>query len=264
MISTPPIVKDRLTRLVRQTPLGRAARLEEDAEARALQAELLPRQAPRVDGYDIAFASAMSGACSGDFFDVFSLNDDMLALCIADVSGKGLEAACLMRELHLAVRACAPEAESPAELCTTVNRLLSGKFASGKYATMFYGMLRTETRMLRYENAGHCLPLLLRADSKVEFPASFSGVVGLFSHWLYQTQEFQLRSGDTLLLITDGVIAAEARRGREYGYRRLIAAVENARGSSAADLGRAIIEEVSQFSRGKLRDDASLIVIRVN
>ncbi|HET7347546.1 MAG TPA: PP2C family protein-serine/threonine phosphatase, partial [Acidobacteriaceae bacterium] len=110
----------------------------------------------------------------------------------------------------------------------------------------------------------HCLPLLLRADSKVEFPASFSGVVGLFSHWLYQTQEFQLRSGDTLLLITDGVIAAEARRGREYGYRRLIAAVENARGSSAADLGRAIIEEVSQFSRGKLRDDASLIVIRVN
>jgi sigma-B regulation protein RsbU (phosphoserine phosphatase) len=149
-------------------------------------------------------------------------------------------------------------------LCTTVTRLLSGKFAPGKYATMFYGMLRPDTQMLWYENAGHCLPLLARADGHVEFPASFSGVVGLFSHWLYQSQELQLRSGDTLLLITDGVIAAEARRGREYGYRRLIAAVQNARGSSAADLGRAILEEVSQFSRGKLRDDASLIVIRVN
>jgi sigma-B regulation protein RsbU (phosphoserine phosphatase) len=248
---------------VRQAPLGRAARLEEDAEARAMQAALLPREAPTMGGYDIAFACAMSGTCSGDLFDVFPLDETTLALCIADVSGKGLEAAHLMRELHLSVRACAPEAGSPAELCTTVNRLLSGKFGPGKYATMFYGMLHAEDRTLRYENAGHCLPVLIRADGSVEFPASFSGVLGLFSHWLYQNQELQLRSGDTLLLLTDGVIAAEARRGREFGYRRLITAVQNARGSSAADLGGIILNEVSQFSRSKLRDDASLIVVSV-
>lgn len=228
-----------------------------------MQAALLPREAPKLDGYDIGLACAQSSTCSGDLFDVFPLDDETLALCIADVSGKGLEAAHLMRELHVSVRACAPEADSPAELCTMVNRILSGKIAPGKYATMFYGMLHAESRTLRYENAGHCLPLLVRGDGAVEFPASFSGVLGLFSHWLYQSQEIQLRSGDRLLLLTDGVIAAEARGGREFGYRRLIAAVQNARGSSAAALGRAILDEVSLFSRGKLRDDASLIVVSV-
>lgn len=262
MISTPPVVIRSLTKLVRQTPLGRSARMADNAQARALQSQLLPREAPRVPGYDFAFAFQTAAACSGDFLDIFPLDDGTLALCIADVSGKGMEAVRLMRELHAAVRACAPEADNPAELCTTVNRLLAGKFAPGKYATMFYGMLHVATGALRYENAGHCLPVLVRADGSVEFPASFSGVLGLFTHWLYQNQEVRLARGDTLLLVTDGVLAAEARRGHEFGYQRVIAAVQAARGFSAAELSHALLEQVSQFCRGRLRDDASLIVVK--
>lgn len=236
--------------------------MAENIEARALQSQLLPHAAPRIPGYDLAFAFQTAPACGGDLFDMFPLADGRLALCIADVSGKGMEAVHLMKELRDAVRACAPEANTPAELCTTVNRLLSGKFAAGKYATMFYGMLDVATGTLRYENAGHCLPVLVRSDGRVEFPASFSGVLGLFSHWLYQNQELRLGSGDTLLLVTDGVLGAEARRGREFGYQRVIAVVQDARGSSAADLGQALLDQVSQFCRGRLLDDASLIVVK--
>lgn len=236
--------------------------MAENAEAHALHVQLLPRDAPRVPGYDVAFAFQTAAACGGDLFDIFPLADGTLALCIADVSGKGMEAVRLTAELRAAVRACAPEAANPAELCTTVNRLLSGKFAAGKYATMFYGMLDVRTGALRYENAGHCLPVLMRGDGRVEFPASFSGVLGLFSHWLYQNQEVRLGAGDTLLLVTDGVLGAEARRGHEFGYQRVIAAALSAQGSSAAELGQALLAQVTEFCRGRLRDDASLIVVR--
>lgn len=264
MISTPPVVRRGISKLVSQIPLGRAARLAEDAEARALQAGLLPRDAPPIPGFDIAFTYRTSPECSGDLFDVFPLSDSTLALCIADVSGKGLEAAKLMSELYSAVHAYAPGSESPAQLCTSVNQHLSGRIPPGKYATMFYGMLDTGTCLLRYENAGHCLPVLARRDGNIEFPASFSGVLGLFSHWLYQNQEVQLRSGDTLLLLTDGVIGAEARRGKEFGYQRVIEAVQKARESTAAELGRIILDQVMKFSHDTLRDDASLIVLKVD
>lgn len=250
--------------LARRNPIGRKAREAESAEARALQYSLLPKSAPRCDGLDIAFAWTPSEDVSGDYFDVLPLADGRLALCIADVTGKGLAAAQYTRSLRDAVHAHASAVATPAELCTRVNQTLSAASTPGRYATMFYGVLNPDDRCLHYESAGHCLPLLARADGSVEFPSSFSGVVGLFSHWLYQTQQTQLRSGDTLLLLTDGILEAEGRRGDEFGYQRLIALVEKARAQSADALGQRILAAVAEHTSGRLRDDASLVVVRVN
>jgi serine phosphatase RsbU (regulator of sigma subunit) len=128
---------------------------------------------------------------------------------------------------------------------------------------MFYGMFDRDKR-LRYESAGHCLPLLVRADGSVEFPASFSGVIGIFSHWLYQNQELQLRTGDCLLLLTDGLLQAENRKHEEFGYQRLITAVEGGKAENATALAEEILDAVTKFCGGKLQDDASLIAIKVN
>ena len=201
---------------------------------------------------------------SGDYFDVFPLADDKMALCIADVSGKGMAAVMLMSELHDAVRKFAPEAASPAELCTQVNQALCRPGAQTRYVTMFYGVLERGECGLRYESAGHCLPLLVRSDGSVELLAGFSGVIGIFSHWLYQNQEKQLRSGDCLLLVTDGLLQAEGRRHEEFGYQRLIATVQNGRTLGAVGLRQEILTAVTKFCGGKLQDDASLIVVRVD
>ncbi|HEX3661364.1 MAG TPA: PP2C family protein-serine/threonine phosphatase [Acidobacteriaceae bacterium] len=253
--------KEVLHRLMRPAT---GAREQERAEARALQESLLPPTAPPVAGYTIALAWQGSPEVSGDYFDVFSLRDDQTALCIADVSGKGLAAAKLASELQTAVRGFAPEAASPAELCTQVNQALCRPGGDPRMITMFYGVLDAAEKRLRYENAGHCLPLLVRADGAVEFPASFSGVVGIFSHWLYQNQEVELRSGDCLLLLTDGLLQAENRRRQEFGYQRLIAAVERGHAQGAEKLSQEILAEVGQFIGGKWRDDASLIVVTVD
>lgn len=263
MIPSPSEVRRGFSELMRLTPIGRRARQAETEQARALQERLLPREIPQVDGFDIACAWKPSSVVSGDYFDVIPLTEGRVALCTADVSGKGLSAANLMSDLRAAVRALAPESATPADLCSRVNRALCGQIPTGKYVTMFYGMLDRGGQVLHYENAGHCLPVLIRADGCVEFPASFSGVLGLFSHWLYQDQQIQLRSGDTLLLLTDGVIEAEGRRGEEFGYQRLIALVQSARSQGAERLGREILAAASHFCRGKFLDDASLIVLRV-
>ena len=118
-----------------------------DAEARELQTSLLPNEAPPVEGLQIACALRPSPEVSGDYFDVFSLPGDQTALCIADVSGKGMAAATLMRDLHDAVRKFAPTSASPAELCTAVNQALCQPGPQTRYVTMFYGMLDREKRL---------------------------------------------------------------------------------------------------------------------
>lgn len=244
--------------------VGRDARKADEKEARAIQARLLPSETPQIKGFQIACAWGPSAEVSGDYFDVFELGGDRIALCIADVSGRGLAAATLMSQLHDAVRGFAPGAASAAELCTTVNQALCGSGAQTRFATMFYAILEPGEARLRYENAGHCLPLLMRGDGGIEFPASFSGVIGIFSHWLYQNQEIQLRSGDCLLLITDGILLAENRRHEEFGYKRLIEVVENGRAGGAAALSQEILAAVTKFCGGNLRDEASLVVVMVD
>ncbi|HTW48720.1 MAG TPA: PP2C family protein-serine/threonine phosphatase [Acidobacteriaceae bacterium] len=254
-------MKRGLEGLARFNPIGRAARLAEAEKARVLQASLLPQSIPQIEGFAIACAWQPSSEVSGDYYDVFPLNGDQMALCVADVSGKGMSAAALTRELREAVRASAPEAGSPAELCTQVNKSLCSRIAPGKYAAMFYGVIDRRTGRLQYENAGHCLPLLVRAGGAVEFPASFSGVLGLFSHWLYNNQEIQLGAGDKLLLVTDGIIEAEGRRGEEFGYQRLISLVNSGGAQGPERLSRDILDAVSKFCNQKMCDDASLIVV---
>lgn len=242
---------------------GRGARNEESPLS--LQLSLLPQEIPQLPRFQIACAWRPSQQVSGDLFDVFPLHSTpdipaRLALCVADVAGKGMNAVTRTREVHSAVREYAPRAASPAELCTLVNRALSGTTAPAKYVTMWYGVLEASGR-LHYESAGHCLPLLVRADGSVAFPASFSGVIGIFSHWLYQTQEIELHPGDCLLVMTDGILEARRRR-EEFGYRRLIALVETAGEQSAQALASQIVDSVAAFCGGRFEDDASLIVVK--
>ena len=234
------------------------------AQAHEIQRHLMPRETPQIAGLQIACAWQPAKSVSGDYFDVLQLGEGRLGLCIADVSGKGITAALLMANLQASVKAFAPQAESPAALCAKLNSVLCDAVAPGEFVTLFYGVIDTKQRRLQYENAGHCLPLLVHADGSILMPASYSGVLGLFSHWTYQNSEVQLQSGDCLVLTTDGVLEAANRDEEEFGYQRLIDVVQAKRSSGVHGIRTAILETVSKFCDGKFDDDASLIVVTVN
>lgn len=234
------------------------------ARARDMQRQLLPSIAPQLPGFQIACAWQPSQAVSADYFDVFPLGDDRMALCIADVSGKGIAAALLMGKLQSAVRSRAPLSTGPAELCADLNRMLCESTAQGQFATLFYGSLDPQARQLRYENAGHCLPLLVHGDGSILMPVTYSGVLGLFSHWTYQQNDLALQSGDCLVMMTGGILEAANRNQEEYGYQRLIDTVKRSKSANIHEVRMAIVEDVSKFCQGRFDEDASLIVVTVD
>jgi serine phosphatase RsbU (regulator of sigma subunit) len=232
--------------------------------AQEIQMHLLPRETPQLTGFQIACAWQPARSVSGDYFDVLSLGKGKVGLCIADVSGKGVAAALLMANFQASVKAFAREDLSPASLCSRLNSVLCDNIAPGRFVTFFYAVLDQETRALRYESAGHCLPLLVHGDGTIKFPEASSGVLGLFSHWTYSDHELQLASGDVLVLLTDGVLQAWNAEEEEFGYKRLIESVLASRGQGAHGIRTRVLEDVAAFCNGRFHDDASLIVVTVD
>jgi sigma-B regulation protein RsbU (phosphoserine phosphatase) len=229
-----------------------------------IQMRLLPNETPHLEGFQIACAWQPSRQASGDYFDVLPLSDSRFGFCIADVAGKGTPAALLMANLHASVKAFAQDDVAPSTLCSQLNAVLCNNIGPARYITFFYGLLDRDTRALRYESAGHCLPLLVRANGSIQIPEASSGVLGLFSHWTYSDHELRLASGDVLVMMTDGVLESANAKEEEFGYKRLIASVLASRSEGAHHIRLRILEEVTAFCGGNFADDASFIVLAVD
>ncbi len=169
--------------------------------AHEIQAHLLPHELPQMKPYRIACAWEPVRSVGGDYFDVLTLGPDRLGICIADVSGKGITAALLMANLQAAVRAFAPGISGPGALCQKLNEVLCGSVAPGKFVTLFYGVIASDTLTLRFENAGHSPPIVLRGEGFTVLDEGGT-VLGLFREAAYAERQFELRPGDCLLLTT--------------------------------------------------------------
>jgi len=167
-----------------------------------------------------------------------------------------------MANLQAAVRAYAPAIAEPGALCRKLNEALCGSIASGKFVTLFYGVIDSDTLTLRFENAGHCYPIVLRGDSSILLTEG-STVLGLFPAAAYGERSFALQSGDCLLLTTDGVTEAADESDDEFGTDRVTASARAARLLGAHGIRTRILEDVTRFCKGNFHDDASLMVVTV-
>jgi sigma-B regulation protein RsbU (phosphoserine phosphatase) len=235
---------------------------EELTRAREIQESLLPKVIPQLQGFEIASAWQPARAVGGDYFDVLNLTDNRLAICIADVSGKGVPAALLMANLQASLRASVRDLDSPARTCSIINAMLCESIAPAKFVTFFCGVLDAPSRTFRYCNAGHPYPILI--SSGVPRVLDQGGtVLGVFPKWTYQEMSLNLRSGDRLLLFTDGITEAEDSHGDEFGMERVAAFARAHEAKSAARMNQQLLWEVTQFCGGQFQDDATLLVLAV-
>jgi phosphoserine phosphatase RsbU/P len=236
---------------------------QELQQAREIQQSLLPKEMPQVVGYEIDGAWEPARVVGGDYFDVIQLSETRLGICIADVVGKSISAALLMANVQASVRAFALQTTNPATLCGRVNSVLCNNIASGKFVTMFYGVLDSEQSQLCYTNAGHLRPILMNARGEARPLENGGALLGVFPDWTYEDSVVQLSEGDRLLLFTDGITEAAKPDGEEFGEERLISLARTGRRKSTAELKDLLLAEVKQFCALQLADDATLIVISV-
>ena len=234
--------------------------------AEALQASLMPADFPPVPWLD--FAAAYIGASqwqetSGDFYDVFPVADGW-ALAIGDVCGKGQDAAAMTAAARHSIRALAHVHDAPAAVLTAANQvLLSGDYGE-RFVTAALAFLRQRGRrvQVRLGGSGHPGPAVVRADGRVEILDLDGLPLGLFGDSQASKTEVELRPGDLLFFYTDGVTDARS-ADLTFFEDRLADELASVAGGSASDAVRAVQDLVTSFSDGELRDDVTMLAVRV-
>ncbi len=250
----------------------RARELDHQLElARDVQHDLLP--APGgvlVSGHGLEFAALFVPAAEvgGDFYDVFEAGGGHLALVIGDVSGKGVSAALLVGVIHGAVRSSVwAQSLSAHEAATRrLNRLLTEKSDSARFVTLFYASFQPGGSVLRYINAGHLPPLLIRArGGRIELLADGGGpVLGLLPQASYIAHEVTIEPGDLLVMYSDGIAEAMSADDEEFSAERLAAVVRENAAQSPDEIRDAVRLAIARFL-GPLKphDDQTLVIARL-
>lgn len=210
-----------------------------------------------------AYRSASSHvAVGGDVFDVHRLDDARALLLIADVSGKGVDAAVLTAFIKFTIRSIALRHHDPGAILAEFNSAFSqGVKNPSLFVSMFVGVFDTRTFVLRYGSAGHD-SAFVRCGDRVERLQVTGPVLGVMDE-PFGTRTVHLNPGDAVVLTTDGLTEARNRAGRILGDEGAMRLIERAPRSAQA-LADSLTAQVRSIVGRRLRDDLAILVVRVN
>lgn len=237
------------------------ARLEREMQTAAeIQQALLPNRRRSGAFFEAAAATLPCRSIGGDFFDYVDRPDGSLAFALGDVAGKGPPAALLGALMQGSLEAEGGRGAGPAAALTTVNTALVRRGIQGRFVTLFYAVLDPDGRLV-YCNAGHNAPVLVRAGG-VERMETGGMVLGLFDGVPYAEGTVTLRSGDFVVLFSDGVSEAMDADGEEYGDDRLLECLADISEPECEACLQEIFASVERFTAGAPQhDDVTAMVV---
>ncbi|PIU45966.1 MAG: hypothetical protein COS95_01050 [Ignavibacteriales bacterium CG07_land_8_20_14_0_80_59_12] len=239
-------------------------RLEEELWiAHSIQEQLLPTTFPHLERLDIGARCISSKQVGGDYFDLIRIDDDHLVVAVADVSGKGVPGAILMANLQAAVHTIVDEKLDLVHETRRINEMIFDNTPVDRFITFFWGIIDTRYGFVRYVNAGHNQPIILRRDGVVERLEAGGLILGVLRDGVYEMGESPFGHDDTLVLFTDGVTEAVASSGEEFGEERLISLINSLSGRPAAEIADGIQCHVAEFASGMPQaDDITVVVLK--
>jgi serine phosphatase RsbU (regulator of sigma subunit) len=204
----------------------------------------------------------------GDYYDFLPLQAGRWGIAIGDVSGKGIGAALIMASLQASLRAQALRPHLDLHtLIADVNRLVFESSPADLFASLFYAEYEPATRILKYVNAGHNPPIVVRPKNgscEMFHLKSTDMPVGISADRQFAPTTFQLSVDDVLVAYTDGITEAENYRGQLWGEEKLESLLRSCNGATSEQIVECILDEVSAFSKGQpQRDDMTLVVMTV-
>ncbi len=247
-----------------QLSLMRRSIEQELKVARSIQQASLPKEVPKLEGWQISPFYQPAREVGGDFYDFHLLSGGRLGLVVGDATGKGVPAALVMSTtcgmLQLAARALG--SPSPGEVLGQVNETLFARIPPSMFVTCFYTILEPERGSLTYANAGHDLPYLRRYRGDCEELRARGMPLGLMPGMSYEEKEITLQAGEATLFYSDGLVEAHDPEGEMFGFPRLRELV--ARHAEEGSLEEVLLEELYSFvgEGWEQEDDITLLTLR--
>ena len=244
----------------------RQRRVESELElARKVVEGLMPRSFPLINDFDIYGTMIPFREVGGDYLDFIDSISERLVVLVADVSGKGLAAALIMVAFRAYFHATVINELAMRVVMGRVNRLVHDTTDGDRFITCFYGLIDPENKRLLYISAGHNPPMLLRADGTRDLLSQGGLPLGMFETSRYSESVLEFRSGDILVLYTDGVVEARNQLDEEFGLKRLEEVVRASSSARAHEIVQAITRAVAEYSSevGGPEDDLTVSVVKV-
>jgi sigma-B regulation protein RsbU (phosphoserine phosphatase) len=199
----------------------------------------------------------------GDLYDFFLIGEDKLCFAIGDVSGKGVPASLFMAVTRTLLRSVSTIDGSPSAVVSSLNKSLSYNNESSMFVTFFVGMLHLKTGELKFSNAGHNPPFMIRNNGKVEmFEITKSIPIGLFEEIKYTESVVHLQKGDKLFMYTDGVTEAENLDKVLYSTERLVSVLQKNITATTKQLIQCVDDDVAlHVDKYAQSDDLTMMTI---
>jgi serine phosphatase RsbU (regulator of sigma subunit)/predicted ester cyclase len=231
--------------------------------ARSIQQASLPKEVPRLEGWQISPYYQPAREVGGDFYDFFDLEDGRVVVVVGDATGKGMPAALIAEATSNMLRAVAQAlgSSSPGGVLSRVNETLLARIPDNMFVTCFYAILDPKSGSLSYANAGHDLPYLWQSGEAQELRAR-GMPLGLMPGMDYEEKEITLQADEAALFYSDGLVEAHDPKGEMFGFPRLRELV--AEHGEKRSLGDFLLEKLYTFTGEgwEQEDDITLLTLR--
>lgn len=208
---------------------------------------------PEIDLYATLLSAKEVG---GDLYDFFLLDENRICFAIGDVSGKGIPASLFMAVTRTLLRSTADKEKSAAEIVSSINTTLSLNNDSNMFVTFFLGILDIQKGELKYCNAGHNPPVLIRNQQEVSFFNITKAIpLGLFENYVYAEESIQVNPNDQLFLYTDGLTEAEDVHNNLVGDAQLLQVIRDHASAPPKELIEVVTKAVADHVKGHTQSD---------
>jgi serine phosphatase RsbU (regulator of sigma subunit) len=248
-------------------------RLEEEMRiARNIQSGMLPDEAPRIEGVQIAATSIPAREVGGDFYDFINLQKNGLGprvgIAVGDVAGKGISGALVMAASRSILRVLAEAHPAIEDVMHIGNLRLKNDIKKGMFVALLYAIVEPQKNTLTFANAGQTEPIFCPGDAaSPPYLVATDGdrfPLGIVEKSRYQEKRVLLDKGDLVVFYTDGIVEAMNERKELYGFDRLLVSVSEGRGLAADALLKKLVTDVALHAAGgEQNDDLTLVVVKI-
>jgi len=227
-----------------------------------VQRALMPESNPKIEGWDVWLFTRSANEVGGDLIDYLPINGNKYGVCLGDVAGKGLSASLLMAKLQATIRALVPEFKSLPKFADKLNKIFLRDSLPNFFASLIYFELEPDSTSVKYINAGHMPPVIVRKSGCEEMQKG-DPALGLSKDVKYHEHKIKLEKDDLIILYSDGITEAKNEEGVFFGHDKMINMFSKLYGMNSTFAGEKIEKTIDEF-RGEagLSDDLSIAILR--